>query len=275
MGKSGWKYYNYATIPDCAPHEKLDILPVTNGEIWNIDSRRILLARWTTDFDCGYDTQWYFLIKDTAFDINAVNAKRRYEINKGNKNFLFKKVDLEVDSDILFDVHISATKTYGGATQQSKDDFLSYIHSCIDNGEDVFGAYLRENGRLCGYSILLDKGSYISFVSQKADPEYEKLGLNAALVYGICEYYCEDLKNGKYICDGEKSILHTTAFQGYLEKYFQFRKAYCKLNIKFCKPVGIILTLLFPFRKSIYRINSLRKVSGMLKMKEIVKNYKL
>ncbi|MBQ8525169.1 MAG: hypothetical protein IJ460_00390 [Clostridia bacterium] len=274
MKIDGWKYYNHAVIPDCAPHDTPDINPVIDGSIWQIDGGKPILARWTTNFDCGYDTGWYFVIKDTPFDIGAVNAKRRYEINKGNKNFNFRKIDVSIDGDALYDVHVCATETYGGVTVQCKQDFLNYIHSCIKFGQDLFGVYLTENDRLCGYSLLDEKDDYIVFISQKADPSYEKQGLNAALVYGICEYYKASLEKGKYICDGEKSILHTTAFQDYLEKYFMFRKAYCRLNIKFKMPFSIALSLVYPFRKLIYRIDVLRKIGGLLKMKEIVKSKK-
>lgn len=42
------------------------------------------LARWTSSFDCGHETNWWYVIKDTPFDINELKKKRRYEIRKGN-----------------------------------------------------------------------------------------------------------------------------------------------------------------------------------------------
>lgn len=30
----GWKYYNHAAIPACAPHEKADLKPIQNKSIW-------------------------------------------------------------------------------------------------------------------------------------------------------------------------------------------------------------------------------------------------
>ena len=30
----GWKYYNHAAIPTCAPHEVPDLAPVMDGIIW-------------------------------------------------------------------------------------------------------------------------------------------------------------------------------------------------------------------------------------------------
>ena len=31
----GWKYYNHAAIPTCAPHEKPDISVIENGLVWS------------------------------------------------------------------------------------------------------------------------------------------------------------------------------------------------------------------------------------------------
>jgi hypothetical protein len=68
-----------------------DATPVTNGDIWK-EAEKPLLARWTSDYDCGYETNWWYVIKDTVFDMSSLKAKRRYEINKGIKNFDVKVI---------------------------------------------------------------------------------------------------------------------------------------------------------------------------------------
>lgn len=91
------------------------------------------------------------------------------------------------------------------------------------------------------------------------------------------QYFSEDLKNGKYICDGTRNISHETKFQDYLEKYFNFRKAYCKLNIKYRPVIKPIVKLLFVFRKTLKKLdnNSLvHNINGVLKMEEIIREQK-
>lgn len=87
---------------------------------------------------------------------------------------------------------------------------------------------------------------------------------------GILEHYNDRLSKEFYIVDGERNILHETAFQNYLEKYFGFRKAYCKLHIQYRRGVGVIVRILFPFRKLIGRMNfnKAKLVSGVLRMEE-------
>jgi hypothetical protein len=36
MDIKGWKYYNHAAIPTCAPHEIVDIGPIKDNTIWKM-----------------------------------------------------------------------------------------------------------------------------------------------------------------------------------------------------------------------------------------------
>ena len=80
-----------------------------------------------------------------------------------------------------------------------------------------------------------------------------------------------------YICDGARSISHETAFQDYLEKYFEFRKAYCELNIKYNPKWKLTIKFLYFFRK-IFRllegIGIIHQINGIMKMEEIVRGQK-
>ena len=75
-----------------------------------------------------------------------------------------------------------------------------------------------------------------------------------------------------YICDGERNVLHKTNFHDYLEKYFLFRRAYCRLHIQYRPIIKPFVNLLYPFRKLLKkadRISLIHKVNGVLFMEEI------
>lgn len=76
----------------------------------------------------------------------------------------------------------------------------------------------------------------------------EKLQVNAALVYAVVMHYNERLSQDFYIVDGERNIKHETNFFQYLIKYFEFRLAYCRLNIEYNKRMRLIINMLYPFR---------------------------
>ena len=80
---------------------------------------------------------------------------------------------------------------------------------------------------------------------------------------------------GKYICDGARSISHETNFQDYLEKYFGFRKAYCKLHIAYNPRVKWIVKMLFPFRKMLHRFDQIgfvHQINSVLYMEELCRS---
>ena len=108
----------------------------------------------------------------------------------------------------------------------------------------------------------------------KTMPAMEKFAVNAALVYGILNYYNEFLKSGGIICDGARSINHETHFQDYLEKYFGFRKAYCKMHIVYNPKVKWLIKLLYPFRQILGKldeIGTVHQVNAVLRMDEIAR----
>jgi hypothetical protein len=274
MQIDGWKYYNHAAIQSTAPHVNVDTKCVHDGLIWQLDGSP-LLARWTSDFDCGSETSWWYVIKDNVFDLRALKSKRRYEINKGNKNFDVKIIDPKQYKEEIFYCQVQAFSVYPKKYRPAvvHDEFVK----SIDDWDEyiAYGAFCKSDGKLSGYALIKKVDErYISFDVQKTIPEYEKLGVNFALVYEILVSQEEFLKNGGYICDGARSISHETNFQDFLEKYFEFRKAYCKLHVKYKPKIAQMVKILYPFKKILRSFDGIKivhKINAILKMEEIVR----
>lgn len=275
MEIQGWSYYNHAAIQTTAPHENPDTSPVEDGSIWEISGGTPLLVRWTTDFDCSRETNWWYVIKDNPFDASGLKAKRRYEINKGIKNFEVVKINPTEYKEDLYDVQVAAFSAYPKKYRPvvDKESFFADI----DKWEQyvVFGAFFRESNKLCGYALLSQTNEKcVNFNVLKTKPDYERNGVNAALVEGILKNFNEFLTNGGYICDGGRSINHETAFQDYLEKYFGFRKAYCRLHIVYNSKIKWIIKSLFPFRKFLLKfdgIGKIHQINSVMRMEEIAR----
>ena len=138
----------------------------------------------------------------------------------------------------------------------------------------MFAGFDIASGKMSGYARLIDYGTYAEFSVLRTRPEAEHLAINAAIVAGILDYYNNRFNGHFYINDGSRAIRHETAFQDYLEKYFDFRKAYCRLNIKYRFGVGLIVRCIFLFRKYIKdttRVGS--NLSGILRMEEIKRSF--
>ena len=102
------------------------------------------------------------------------------------------------------------------------------------------------------------------------------MAINAAIVYRILEDHESFLKTGGYICDGARNIRHETAFQDYLEKYFEFRKAYCRMHVIYKPSIKKVITILYPFRKLLLKFESIKAIStvnSLMKMEEINRTF--
>ncbi len=273
MNVEGWKYYNHAAIPTTLPHEDVNLQPIIDGTIWKTGNGKTpLFARYTTEFDCGYETNWWYVIKDTPFDISTLKAKRRYEINRGVKNFNVCEIDARQYKEELYEIVKKAWETYPKKyrPQLVYSDFIQSIEEW--NYYKVYGAFYQENNKLCGYATLVKKNDYIDFCMLKAIPDYERLGVNVAICNKIVNDHNNFFKNGGYLCDGARNVVHETAFQEYLIKYFEFRKAYCKLEIVYNPKIKWLIKLLYPFRKMIANFDNIKffsQISAVLKMEEI------
>ena len=274
MKTDEWKCYHRAVIPRTPPHVVPDLRPIENGSIWKIWRRgRPLLARWITDFDCGYETNWWYVIKDTPFDIDALKAKRRYEITKGLKNFDVRIIDPRAYKEELYRVQVAAVSAWPSKYRPLTDQ------ERFTNGIDawgryaVFGAFLKETKELAGYALLSSGGEgFINFSTMMTVPSLEKYSVNAALVWEVVTQCTKFLSAGGILCDGARSIRHETAFQDYLEKYFGFRKAYCHLHVRYHPKIKWLIRLLFPLRKALLALDGMgvvHSVNGVLKMEEI------
>ncbi len=272
MEIKGWKYYNHSAVPTGAVHTEPDTTPIENGDIWKISGRTPMLARWTTDFDCGFETNWWYVIKSDPFDINALKSKRRYVINRGKKFFDVKLIKPSEYIDELYEVQKESFTAYPEKYRPS----VSY-ESFVETAKEwdkyiVYGAFYKENGKLCGYNLLNKHDNAMYFSAQSTIPEYEKYEVNAVLVAAFLEDEKEFLEQGGYICDGMRSINHETQFQDYLEKYFGFRKAYCSLHIVYNPKITWAVKFLYPFRKIFELLNGnklFHQVHVILKMEEV------
>lgn len=95
------------------------------------------------------------------------------------------------------------------------------------------------------------------------------------MVAAVVEDYNDRLGKNFYINDGARSISHETNFQDYLEKYFGFRKAFCKLHIVYNPRIKWAVKALFPIRKILHKfdeIGFIHQINSVLFMEELVRN---
>lgn len=269
-----WKYYNHAMIPTTAPHEEVNVEALKNKHFWK-ENKNALLARWTTEWDCGYETNWWYVIKDDSFDISSLKSKRRYEINKGKKNFTVKRINPMDYQDEILEVTKSAYSSWPEKYRPMVDENQFKLGLIAWKDHVVYGGFDNDEGRICAYSYLTEYSGYLEFSVLRACPESEKKGINAAMVAAVVEDYNDRLEKNFYINDGARSISHETNFQDYLEKYFGFRKAYCKLHVAYNRRIKLVVKVLFPFRKILHKFDEIgfvHQINSVLYMEQLCRS---
>lgn len=204
-----------------------------------------------------------------------MNSKKRYEINKGKKNFDVRVINPKEYIDEIFDITVAAYSSWPSKYRPVLNEMIFKKRIELWSRKVVVAAFNKENGCICGYAYLTEYDDYAGFNVLRVRPECEKQAINAAIVNGILEHYADKLTSGFYILDGERSINHETAFQDYLEKYFEFRKAYCSLHIEYRSQFKWVIKLLYLLRgfwRRMDNIGVIHQLNSLLSMEEIVRN---
>ena len=248
------KWYNYGgalLLKDRDPHSD-------NSDITYDVAKKALkehggyFCRWTSNFDCGYQTEWWYCIKDTAVSLSDLSSKQRYRINKGLKNFEIRKLDskgLEKSIHSMYEIALDCFKEYPSKYRpRIEEDEFTKTHLAGINKSDYWIVIDRESEKIEGYSICTINNYMVHLTVVKIRPDVFKKEPNAAIIYELCDYYLNK-KGLRYICDGERNIRHETNYQDFLVKTINFRYAYCQLNIVYNPIVKLVITLLFPLRK--------------------------
>lgn len=266
-----WKYYNHAAIPSTPPHENVDTSIVNNGDIWKMKESPIL-ARWTSNFDCDNETSWWWVIKESPYLYDELPSKTRKHIKQSLKKCTVKKINYMEEIDDIWRVYEAAYKRYKLA-----DNFISrekfYANAKNMTGIDCWAAYDSESERMIGWMSCGVFEDYVEMITAKYDADYLNRRASDAIHHTVCEYYL-NLLSKKYISAGERSVNHITHSQEYKINTFQFRKAYCNLNIRYKGWLKVVVKLLYPIRKIMEKIAVtpfLHNIVIVLKMEEIIR----
>lgn len=273
-----WKYYNHAVIPNTAPHITPDLIPIKDGTIWNIDGKFPLFVRWTSDFDGKEETEWWYVIKTNEYIPEKLHSKKRYYIRKGRENYYTKIINSKDYALHISEVCYDAFEDYPEEYKPNIkiDLFRKDILSGFWDKKVVFGAFSKETNELCGILAVIIKDNVIHLDQLKAKRAEEKNKVNFALIDSFLNYYNGVLTDGNYyIVNNERNLIHQTNFPNFLCKYFDFKKAYCKLNIAYRPILRPFVFILYLFRRTIKSLKNksslLYKINAVLEMESIAR----
>ena len=249
--------WRFASAPDKEPQ-------LSNSQCNELLRKGGWFVRNTFDFDCKEQTDFWYLIKDSFGGMEEQSQNERKKLRHAFRSFDFKLVDKELVRQKAFSIVKATFEDYRVSDRDMNEKvFNEYLDHCGRNNYDFWGAFDKDTQELVGFCavhVWEDSCEYglIGFLPKyKHDATYPYYGF----FYKMNEYYLEE-KRFRYVADGARSITEHSDIQSFLEKNFKFRKAYCKLRIKYKWWFGIVVRLLLPFRKLIWNIN----VKAVLRM---------
>lgn len=266
-----WKYYNYAMIPTTAPHEPVDASPVADKSIWK-ENKRAILARWTSDFDCGEETEWWYIIKEPPFGEDTLSAKSRRHVRQALKKAEAKIISPSEYAEALTVVHNNACRGY----KNFAGDWARASSFVDSETTDYWGIFALETNELIGYMTCRRYDEYVETVTAKYDPQFLKLRGSDAVHYAVLNYYLNE-KNYRYVCSGARSVNHETNAQEYKISTFGFKKTYCRLNLEYNPKFKPLFRLLYPMRGLLAKLDKFGKIhqlNAVLAMEEICRRQK-
>lgn len=227
-------------------------------------------VRNTYDFDQKEESDFWYIIKDSFGGMEEHSSNERRKIRKSLNYYDYKIINFKCVKDSCYPILKATFDDYIVKDRKmTKFIFNSYINYCNENSHDFWGIFNKQNNQLVGFCTIHNWGCSCEYGVNGIYPEFKHNSTYPfyGLFYKLNEYYLGE-KKFKYVTDGSRSITEHSNIQPFLIQNFKFRKAYCKLKIHYKWWFGIIVKILFPFRKLIPN----KSVKAVLKMHEIFLN---
>lgn len=207
------------------------------------------------DFDCEEKTSFWFVINDKPLTILDLPTKTRNQVRRALKTLDIKKVSSEImidEDNSGYNVYFQSFSRYKNVTSKpvSKEVWSQWIKNSRENNVEYWAAYNIETGKMIAYVDVLIQNGMAKYTAMKGIPAY--LNKNYpfyGLLFIMQEYYVEKQRM-KYVTDGARSVTEHSNIQSFLDK-FCFRRAYCRIQVKYVWWMKILISFLYPIRNII------------------------
>ena len=229
------------------------------------------MVRNTYDFDQKEESNFWYIIKDSFGGMEELSRKDRKFVTKALKSLDYRIIDKELIENKGYDIVKKVYDSYVVKDRKmNKIKFKEILNSWDKQNYEFWGIFDKEDGRLIGFSSVRIFDLVRFYDTVFILPEYRN---NYHAYYGLCykrnEFYLGE-RQFKYVTDGSRSITEHSNVQPFLQQKFKFRKAYCKLKIRYKWWFGLVVKMLYPFRNII----SNPSVKAVLRMHELSLNNK-
>lgn len=205
-------------------------------------------CRWDEDFDGPSEGEWWHVIKDQPEDIAKLPKKTRWQIRQGWKNVEVVPLGRDAIAAEGYDVYRSAFDRYITFEEILSVDAFNKAIAKLPDETEFWGVRERGTGRLVAFSENLVRDGACFYDTIWFEPSALKAYAGYMLIHEMNKHYLNE-RGLRYVSDGARSISHQTKVHEFLEQKFGFRRAYARLRVVYFPGFGLVVRLLYPFRR--------------------------
>ena len=259
--KNHYHLYRNAWRFDGAPHEEQKL---EKKEWHSLLKQGGLMVRNTYNFDCQQETAFWSIIKDKYGGLEELTSKTRNRIFKAFDNLEFKLIDISIVKEFGYPILKATYEDYAVSDREmNKEIFDSYLQVYNYKKHECWGIYDKVDGQLIGFQVnwLWDDACQYDLIGILPKYKRNQTFPYYGLFYSMNQYYLQE-KGLKYVTDGSRSVSEHSNIQPFMIEKFNFRKAYCKLEVHYRWWMKTAVNLLYPFR-NIITIPSVKAILNM------------
>lgn len=255
-----FRLYKNAWIFAQDPHKEHKL---SSKELCELFNNGGWMVRNSFDFDCSEETSFWYVIKDFYGGMDELSSKMRNQVKRCFKTMRVARVS---SGDIMrdgYEVYIAAIDGYRIKTvPPTKHEFMTRIKNAEEN--EYWACFDLETEMMVAFSMNFVTDQSCEYRTMKALPAYQKKYAYYGLIYEMNRYYLQE-RGLKYVNDGARSLTDHSNIQPFLIDKFNFRKAYCHLDVTYRWWLKLIINALYPFR-GIIPFNSVKSILRLEEM---------
>ena len=249
-----------------APHQETKL---SKDEIRQYLKQGGIMLRNTYDYDCEMPTSFWYISKDQFGGMEELSSNVRKKVRRALKTIDFSIVDKDFIRQYGYPIYEEALKSYPIKDRTiNENKFQLFFNSTTVEcwiGKD------KETQKVVCFAINYLWNDACEYEITGVVPEYRH---NApytyyGLFYAMNEHYLGK-KHFRYVTDGSRTITEHSGIQDYLIHNFNFRKAYCQLEVHYQWWMKIAVNVLYPFR----RIITFPRIKAVLNMEAMQRGEK-
>ena len=268
---NNWKYslYRNAWRFIGPPHEEQKLDKEAYDNLLRMGG---FLVRNTYAFDCREETCFWYVIKDRFGGLEELPSRVRNKIRHAFDSFEYRPIPFDTLKENGYQIIQETYADYAVHDREMNQKvFMEYLDQCQEQHFDYWGIFDKETQQMVGFCTVTIWDRCCEYGVTGILSKYKKGSYYPyyGLYHCLNQHYLEQLQF-KYVSDSARTITEHSQIQDFLIQNFNFRKAYCQLEVHYKGWMRLAVKMLYPFRKII----TLPRVKAILNMEAMQRGEK-